>query len=56
MYFVESNATDAFMPLGSSRLICSISARTALMTSSEFAFGRTQMPMKVAARPLMRTS
>ena len=35
------------MPTGSWRLISGIAARTALMTSSEFAVGSTQMPMKV---------
>src|SRR5207248_1305241 len=43
------------MPVGSSFLICSSSTRTRLMTSIEFAFGRTQMPMKTAFCPENRT-
>ena len=44
------------MPVGSSFLICSISTRTRLMTSIEFALGKTQMPMKTACCPEKRTS
>ena len=44
------------MPLGSSFWICSISTRTRLITSTEFAFGRTQMPMNTAFCPENRTS
>ena len=36
------------MPVGSSFWICSISTRTRLTTSIEFAFGKTKMPMKTA--------
>ena len=45
-----------FMPVGSSFWICSISVRTRLTTSIEFAFGRTKMPMKTARCPVKRTS
>ena len=44
------------MPVGSSFWICSSSARTRLITSIEFAFGKTQMPMKTAFWPEKRTS
>ena len=44
------------MPEGSSRWTSVIVARTFLMTSSVFAVGRTQMPMKTARLPEKRTS
>ena len=48
MYSVESYGMPTFMPAGSCDWISGISARTRLMTSSELAVGRTQMPMNVA--------
>ena len=45
-----------FIPVGSCAWIAGSSARTRLMTSSELAVGRTQMPMNVADSPLNRTS
>ncbi len=56
MYFVESYAIVACIPLGRSFWIDCISLRTRAMTSSEFAFGRTQTPMNVAFLPENRTS
>ena len=46
----------ASMPLGSSRLIFSSSARMALITSTVLALGSTYMPMKTAFLPENRTS
>ena len=45
-----------FMPAGSCASISGIASRTFATTSSAFAVGSTQMPMKVAASPLKRTS
>ena len=56
MYPVASYATSAFMPVGRSALIFSVSTVTALMTSSEFEFGRTHTPMNTAVLPEKRTS
>ena len=56
MYFVASYGTPTFIPAGTCRSISGSSARTALITSSEFAVGSTQMPMKVAFCPEKRTS
>ena len=44
------------MPAGSWAWMSGITSRTFLITSSEFAVGRTQTPMNVAACPLKRTS
>jgi hypothetical protein len=44
------------MPVGNSFWICSISVRTRLITSTELAFGKTQMPMNTAFCPEKRTS
>ena len=41
---------------GSSCLMLTISARTRLMTSSELALGRAQMPMKTAVCPVKLTA
>ena len=56
MYFVASYGTPSLIPEGSCFAMSGSSARTALMTSSEFAVGSTQMPMKVAFCPEKRTS
>ena len=56
MYSVESYGMPTFMPTGSCVWMSGSSARTRLMTSSELAVGRTQMPMNVAVWPLNWTS
>ena len=56
MYLVESKATVARMPDGSSFWIVFTSSFTRPMTSSELAFGSTQTPMNTAFWPEKRTS
>ncbi len=56
MYLVESKATLASMPLGSSFLMLSTSLRTRAMTSTELALGSTHTPMNTAFLPEKRTS
>ena len=56
MYFVESKAIDAVMPVGSSVWTISSSFRTRAMTSTELALGSTHTPMNVALVPEKRTS
>ena len=51
MYPVESNAMFACMPVGSSARRRSIWPRTRPITSSELAFGSTQIPMNTAFLP-----
>ena len=46
----------ARMPAGSWASMPFISCRTCFITSSAFAEGRTQIPMKVAVWPSKRTS
>ena len=55
MYRVASNAIRVVMPVGSSRWIAAISARTRSITSSELAFGSTHTPMNTASSPENRT-
>ena len=56
MYSVESYGIPTFIPGGSCAWMPGTASRTRRMTSSVFAVGSTQTPMKVAPTPSNRTS